>query len=68
MAETPAPSPSDLPMGTLVVTRHNPRQPVHVTDVTPFPGAMGGYLVTHDGPGIPSLSIADVRLWTPRKK
>ena len=63
-AKLPPPSPSDLPYGTLIVTRHNPRVPVHVTGVTPFPGTAGGYLVTHDGTGIPTLDIGDVRIWS----
>ena len=63
---SPNPPMDQLPIGTLIVTRHNPKVPVHVTDVTPFPGAAAGFLVSHDGPGVPTLDGADVRLWRPK--
>jgi hypothetical protein len=53
---------TNLPIGTLIVTRHNPKVPVHVMEVTPYPGALAGFLVAHDGAGVPCIDGADVRL------
>jgi hypothetical protein len=57
------PSFEQLSVGVLIVTRHNPKVPVHVTAVDPWPGASAGFLVSHDGAGVPTLDGADVRLW-----
>jgi len=59
----PPPNAEDLPVGTLIVTRHQPRTPVHVLEVIPYPGASVGFLVRHDGPGVRCLDGADVRIW-----
>ena len=59
------PSSEQLSVGTLIVTRHNPKVPVHVTEITPYPGASAGFLVAHDGAGVPIIDGADVRLWRP---
>jgi hypothetical protein len=63
MAKLPPPTKDQLHIGTLIVVRDRPRVPVHVQEVIDYPGAMAGFLVQHDGAGVPIVDGHDVRLY-----
>lgn len=47
--------------GDLIVLRYRRRPAVRVVAVHHWPGAVSGYLVEHDGPGVPCVDGLDVR-------
>lgn len=64
--QTPHPSIEELTPGTEIVVRARPRTPIRVVDVWPYPGAKSGFLVQHDGPGVPVVCGSNVRIF-PRR-
>lgn len=55
------PEASSYKPGDLIVLRHRRRPAVRVVAIHEWPGAVAGYMVEHDGPGVPMIDGLDVR-------